>query len=285
MSLVLNTRVRRIAMVSAVAVGTGLPVVALAQPASAAPAFTAYHSVSGKTHQQRFNYLSKRGYRPISLAVAGSASPRYTAVWVKRGGPAFRAFHGYGAAATQRYYDNARKQGFTPTIIAATGAGAKAVFAGVFEKKAAKSFSWANLTAAKFAQHNSWAAKHGYIPIAVDAYGTAAAPRYLGVWAPNPRKVRWSVSVAKTAAAHHGLFNTQVKRGWRPSYVVHGVGLRITAVWRSDRIGPWAEYTGMSSAGYQKRFNDFRKRGFYPIQVSGGGSGSSARYAAIWAKN
>lgn len=277
---------RKIAAVSAVAVATGLPVVAVAQPAAAAaPAFTAYHSVTGRTHQARFDYLSRHGYRPISLAVAGASSPRYTAVWVKRSGPAFKAFHGYNAAAVQRYYRAAVRQGYQPTIIAATGAGSRAVFAGVFEKKRGKFYAYANLSAAKLAQHNRYAASHGYIPISVDAYGTTARPQYAGVWVANPRRVKWAVSVAKTAAGHHAYFVAQTRRGRRPSDVVVGAGLRYTSIWRSDKIGPWREYTGMSSAGYQRRFNDLKRRGFYPIQVSGGGTGPTARYAAIWAKN
>jgi hypothetical protein len=93
------------------------------------------------------------------------------------------------------------------------------------------------------------------------------------------------VSVAQTFAGHDKLFKAQVQRGWRPSYVAVGAGVRYSAIWRNDKIGSWYEYTGMTTAGYEKRLKDLKARGYYPIQVSAGGSGSGTRYAAIWAEN
>src|SRR4051794_17552974 len=74
-----------------------------AAPALAkAPAVTAYHGVSGATHQQRFDSLSQQGYRMISLSVYGDRfNPLYAAVWVQRGGPAWAALHGLDAAGYQ----------------------------------------------------------------------------------------------------------------------------------------------------------------------------------------
>jgi Bacterial tandem repeat domain 1 len=276
---------RRLVTVSAVAAGMAAPVVIMAEPASAAPSYVEYHSVTGATHQAKFNSLSKRGYRPISLALSGSSNPRYTAVWVKRSGPAYRAFHGYTAGATQKYYDYWTKRDYQPTVMAATGSGSSARYAGIFEKKKGKFFAYGNLTASKFAYYNKYAHSHGYIPISVDAYGTTKAPRYLGVWVANPKKVKWSVSVAKTYAAHDKLFKSRFKKGWRVSDVMVGPGLRYTAIWRTDKIGGWYEYTGMTTKQYVARLKQLKAKGFYPVQVSGGGTGSGVRYAAVWYKN
>jgi len=110
-----------------------LALLALLTPAAttqAAPAFVAYHGATGATHQAKFNDLSKKGFRMISLSVYDNpASPRYAAVWVKQPGPAFAAVHGVSPNGYQAFFDTWVPKGYRPIIVTATGAGAGAVFA------------------------------------------------------------------------------------------------------------------------------------------------------------
>ncbi|MQY04676.1 hypothetical protein [Actinomadura macrotermitis] len=297
------TRRRGIAAAAVLAVGIAVPVTvaqvsgssADARPRTAAPvaadaaaaartAFYAYHGKTAAYHLAAYKKLKGAGYRPISLNVSNRANPAYAAVWVKRSGPAFTEVVGKNAAGFQSSFNALRKKGYQPTVVTATGEGKTALYAGIFEKKGGKFSAHANLTAAGLAKYNKYAAQHGFIPVSVDAYGSAKSPRYVAVWNANPRHVKWNVSVARSFAAHDKLFQAQMKRGWRPSFVAVGTGLTYTAIWRNDRIGAWYEYTGMSSSGYQQRFDYFKARGFHPIQVAAGGAGANARYAAIWAR-
>src|SRR3982751_3001352 len=102
--------------------------------AKAGTAVTAYHGVSGATHQQRFDSLSQQGYRMISLSVYGARSnPLYAAVWVQRGGPAWAAVHGLDAAGYQAKFDELTGAGYVAVRVSATGSRTDPVFAAVFE--------------------------------------------------------------------------------------------------------------------------------------------------------
>ncbi|KAB2345982.1 hypothetical protein [Actinomadura rudentiformis] len=297
----MNTHIKgrrgAVAVAALAAVGVAVPVVVTqtggasaaeqraAAPVAAvakAPAYVEYHAKSKTYHLATGKKLARSGYRPISLNVSDRANPRYAAVWVKRSGPAFTQVVGQTRATFQKSFTNLRKKGYQPITITATGSGASGLYSGIFEKKKGAFFSWGDLTAAKLAQHNKYAVSKGFIPISIDAYGTAKAPRYLAVWVANPRKVKWSVSLNKSFAAHDKLFKAQVKKGWRPSFVAVGSG--YTAIWRNDKIGPWVELTGMTSAVLTARLKQAKAKGYYPIQIAGGGTGASSRYAAIWRK-
>ena len=56
------------------------------------------------------------------------------------------------------------------------------------------------------------------------------------------------------------------------------------SLFKDDMVGPWVARHGMTSADYQTEFDQQNGRGFYPISVQGGGSGSDTRYAAIFAQ-
>jgi CubicO group peptidase (beta-lactamase class C family) len=56
------------------------------------------------------------------------------------------------------------------------------------------------------------------------------------------------------------------------------------SIFRDDSVGAWDARHGLSSADYQTAFNQFTARGELPLDVHGGGSGSNAVYAAVFAK-
>jgi len=255
------------------------PVAATAAAAKGTP-FVEYHGKTAAYHVAQYKKLSKSGYRLISLNVSDRAHPKYAAVWLKKSGPAFTEVIGQSRTKFQKTFDGLRKKGYQPTVVTATGPSASALYSGVFEKKGGKFFSWGDLSAAKLASYNKYAAKNGYIPVSIDAYGTAKSPRYLGVWVANPRKVKWSVSLAKSFGAHDKLFKAQVKKGYRTSYVVVGTGNTYSAIWRNDKVGAWAERTGLTSAQLTSYVNKGRSQGAHPIQIAGGGN----VYAGIWTK-
>ena len=63
-------------------------------------------------------------------------------------------------------------------------------------------------------------------------------------------------------------------------------GLRYSMVWRKNKDKrAWAEYRGMTSAEYNKKWKDFKKRGYRPIDIESYRSGGKQLYAGIWVKN
>ncbi|MFC7648098.1 hypothetical protein ACFQX6_52250 [Streptosporangium lutulentum] len=106
---------------------------------------------------------------------------------------------------------------------------------------------------------------------------------------------------APLIVAYHGLtsaqqtkrFNTLSAQGYQPITVSISIDSsghsRYAAVWSTSggAMGklPFAMYQDMSSAGYQKRFEQYTAQGYLPAAVSATGVGASARFAAIFVKS
>lgn len=260
--------------------------------------FEAYHGATGSTHQTKFNDLTSRGFRIISLSVYGDpGDARYAAVWVKRDGPAWVAVHGVNADGYQSFFNNWTAQGFVPVLVSATGTSGNAVFAAVFEKNV----------------HGSWLARHGMpagpassvgtfeninataatgkmILRSVAIYGTPLDRRYAAIWHSNPGYVKWHMHSSDTAASYQTVFNAETQlpgytlHAWRPAYVTLSGDQIYCSVFKDDVVGPWVARHGLTSDQYQAEFDRQNAQGFYPICVQGGGTGAGTRYAAVFAQ-
>jgi CubicO group peptidase (beta-lactamase class C family) len=255
--------------------------------------FVAYHDRTGADHQAHFNMLYPQGYRMISLSVYQRSSPLYAAVWVRRDGPDWSAVHGVDAAGYQAAFDAAAAAGFHPVILSAAGPSANPVFAGVFEQRPGPiPLTRFGLTSGDKAdagtiQHwDEQAHTNGWIMTCGAVYGDAANPAYAGIWPANDdRRLAWSAAgILDQSADYQARFDAQVA-GWaRPGYVSVSDDERYLSIFVDDQIGPWIARHGLTSAEYQAEFDRLVPLGFFPICVQGGGSGSSIRFAAIFAR-
>ncbi|MGW3350771.1 hypothetical protein ACWDA3_46335, partial [Nonomuraea rubra] len=98
---------------------------------------------------------------------------------------------------------------------------------------------------------------------------------------------------AISSAQQSARFATLRAKGYRPitvSVTFDAAGRsRYSATWSASgrALGgdlPWAFYQDMSSSGYQTRFEQLTAQGFQPAVVSATGSGTGARFAAIFVK-
>ncbi|MFD0886401.1 hypothetical protein ACFQ08_17795 [Streptosporangium algeriense] len=263
---------------ASVAAATLVTVAGPAANAQATPAFSGYHGVTGQQQTERFNTLRGQGYRPITFTVDNASAPRYGAVWVKRSGPAWAMIQGMSSSGYQKRFDSYLAQGYRPTSVSATGSGSDAVFAAIFEKVPGRFFAKHNLTTGQFTAANADAAKRGYVLTAANVYGSADDPRYVAVWTQGSQP--WSVTVGKSFDEHHAEFLARTKKGERPSLVAVGPDESYTSVWVKDSGPAWYEYTGMTSSGYQKRFDELKGKGFLPTLLDAEGG----TYTAIWTK-
>lgn len=254
------------------------------------PQFEAYHGKDSQHHQTRFDALAPNGWRMISLSVHGNPSdPRYSVVWVKEHGPSYVAVHDLLISKYQRWFDDQTKKGYAPVLVAATGGGANAVVAAVFEKGINK----------------RWVAKHGLVSGADDdqntiefwckqarrdglvlrsgsIYGSSSQRLHLAVWHEEP-EAHWNWRTAESAINHQTWFNAFREVPLRPGFVTLSEHQLYFSAFRDDSIGEWHARHNMTSTGYQGQFDDFKKRGLYPVCVQGGGEGSNTRYASIFA--
>ena len=262
--------------------------------ASALP-FEAYHGVTGAYHQARFDDLSARGYRIISISIYGDpADARYAAVWVQRSGPAFIAVHGITTAEYQAAFDNATAQGYAPVLVSATGPIASARFAAVFEQGIVGAWkgrhglvSGDQYTAGTVEHENGLGYTDKLYMRSVTVYGDASNRRYAAIWHTYPvgRGFGNAWQSAMSAGAYQQVFNdlAESSLGYRPATLAVASDATITSVFRSDAIGVWSARHNLTSDQYQQAFNDATAQGLIPLCVQGGGVGANTRYAAIFA--
>lgn len=262
-------------------------------PLRCAGQFASYHQATSAQHQSYFNTYSGQGYRMISLSVYGDpANPLYAAVWVKRAGPAWVAAHGLNGSQYQNMYDTYTPQGYRPTLITATGSGSSTVFAIVMEKSSV-TWGWAarhglvsgsNADSSTIQYWMKWAQDNGYIPIQTMRYGTAGSPNYGVVLIGNPTNIQWNWFDGVDASGYQNYFNAFTAMLYRPAFPVLSDSSYYLSVFRDDSVGGYYAVHDLSSADYQTAFNTYTGQGYYPISVQGGGIGSGARYAAVFAK-
>jgi hypothetical protein len=261
--------------------------------------FEAYHGVTGAQHQANFNRLVAHGYRMISLSVYGDpGDARYAAVWVQRQGPAWVAVHGVDSAGYQSFFNLWTAKGYVPVLISAAGPVSTAIFAAVFEQGLTAPWmarhgmtSGPQSNAGTFQHLNATALAQSMIVRSFAIYGSMNDRRYAAVWHANPGFVKWHIHPADPAADYQVTFNAETQlpgyqlAGYRPAYVALSDDHTYCSVFKDDVVGPWVARHGMTSGEYQSEFDQQSARGFYPICVQGGGTGSQTRYAAIFAQD
>ncbi|MFI7642989.1 hypothetical protein [Nonomuraea sp. NPDC049400] len=253
-----------------------MTVVAPAADAQARPAWVAYHGLTAAQSVDRVRQLRDQGFRPITVNV--SDGERYAAVWVKGGSPSnWGVWQGMSADEFQQQFDKGLREGVQPTSVSATGPADSPVYTAVFEKRSGKFVARSNLTPDQFGAANKQAADQGLTLTSVDVYGTSDDLRYVGVWTAN-RRGAWYCTYGRTREQHEAAFYAQKKQGFRPVKVAVAPDGTYTAVWRRDGDRSWAHYIDMTSAGFQKRFDDLKAKGLSPVQVNA----ENGRYAAIW---
>ncbi|MFY9341718.1 MAG: serine hydrolase [Planctomycetota bacterium] len=252
----------------------------LAPPATAQ--VVAYHDQNGAAHQLQHDTLSPLGYRMIALTIYGTtSSPSYAAVWVQRSGPVFAAFHGLTAAQYQTFADTWSPLGYRPRILSAMGSAANPRFAGSYELTNAAGWTSHGLTEAQFWTERSNARDLGLDVTAVDIYGSAADPRYIVAF--GPVSYGQHEVVSSDVAGFQVHFDALANGHARPSLVGFNDAQRFVSLWRSDDVGDWIAHTDMTAAEYQTNFDTYILQNRYPISLQASGSGSSRRFAAVWA--
>ena len=246
----------------------------------------AWHDRDTANHVAQRDKFAEKGFRPLSLSIYGNPdNPLYAAVMVKR--PqiiATRSVIGKTQAEYQQVFEDMAADGFGPFIITATGPRNGAVFAGSFRKMSSIPLTRSNLSQADFIELNKQQHDAGKILIWADCFGTPDDPRYCAIWGPNPNKIAWNIdAVDEGGDKLQQRFEAMKGMGARPALVSVTPAGRIMELFVDSQIGPWNSKVGMTSAEYQAEFNANAEAGRWPICVSASGSGSGARFAAIFA--
>lgn len=273
------------------ALGVGLAATGLTLPdvptptVSAALPFEAYHDQTVEQHHNRSFDLIKRGYRITSLSMYDAPdNARYAAVWVKQPGQEIsRMLYNATAAEYQAVFDAQNKAGCAPVLISATGdVGEQGRYAAVFVRNAPGPWiARHNLNRDEFDAQNNAAKAQKLIPRSVVIYsnGNYQNPNHLygGVWHRNTTGAEWEYGVATTSEASAGVFGYHTRVFAAATY-----NRRILWLASNDSFGWSGEVWWRTPEEYQQAFDMHASRGLVPFSVAGSGSGSNARYAAVF---
>jgi CubicO group peptidase (beta-lactamase class C family) len=249
--------------------------------------FEAYHGCTAQQHQEAFDRLSRQSFRMISLNVYGDpADARYNAVWIERPGPGFLAFHGVRDADFQSRFDAAVASGHAPVLVTATGAGSAGTFAAVFEQGVPGPWMARHgLTRAALEAENVRATQGGMVLRSMSMYGAIGDARYAAVWHARRAGVAAHLRSHVPAPAYQAVFDAETSLPFfRPSTLVVGEDQALAAVFANDVVGRWSAHHGLTADDYQRVFDSNVANGLMPLCVSAGGTGSAARFAAIFAE-
>lgn len=253
----------------------------------------AWHGKALDDHVKLRDDAAHDGYRFLSLSIHGpTQSPRYTAVMIKR--PVVVAQRDWplmSAAQFQQTFDEQAQQGYGPVIISAIGSGADPRCAAVFEPQDPLPLTRHGLRRGDDSDlgtiqgMNRKAKEDGLILRWATVYGDASEPRYAAVWVPNKDHTVWNADgVLESGSDFQARFDAEVSGWCRPSHITLNADQQYLSTFVDREIGPWVAAHGMTSDGYQSKFDALTQKGYFPIRVQGGGSGSSTRYAALFVK-
>ena len=141
-----------------------------------------------------------------------------------------------------------------------------------------------NLSKAEFIDLNAEQKDKGTILIWADCFGTPDNPRYCAIWGPNPGDIAWNIdAVDEGGAKLQQRFEAMKGMGARPALLSVTPSGNLMEMFVDSHIGAWKSKAGMTSSEYQTEFNANAEAGRWPVCVSASGSGSGARFAAIFA--
>jgi CubicO group peptidase (beta-lactamase class C family) len=150
-------------------------------------------------------------------------------------------------------------------------------------------YSHRGLTRAELAAVYDARVADGMIPINLGARSSGLVDNEFSiVWRENVDGRNWKAHWDLTSEQYHARWEQYRDEGYRPLGVTsyHFGGLQLFAgIWIENRenLG-WASYRGLTNEEYADWFQEYRDRGYRPIDIDGYDDGG-VRYATIWWEN
>ncbi|KAF8909654.1 penicillin-binding protein [Gymnopilus junonius] len=222
----------------------------------------------------------------ISLSAYGQPPNNlYTAVWVQRSGSSWQAIHEASASAYQSWFDTNNQAGYVSTIVTVTGPSSSPVYAGVMEKNGVTDwYQKCGLTNSQYYNELNSAQINRFFLKSFAEYGSASDRRYCGIWYYNQQYDKYTAFVDDSYNVYQTTFNAETtKPYWRPSYLSVSEDHLISSAFVDTDIGPWVARHAMTASDLQAEYETQSAAGYYIVHLQGGGTGSNANYAAIFA--
>jgi CubicO group peptidase (beta-lactamase class C family) len=269
---------------------TGAAGLALGMPKEALAALTPQNTVCwfGKSHADHSALVDKwaaKGFRSISVSIYGDAgSPTYAAVMTLR--PqivAERQFYAQTRDQLQATFNDQASKGFGPYILSATGSVGSQVYCTCFRPMNPIPLTRLDLADADFQTYNNGQHQAGNVLLSFDAFGDPDSPHFAAVWVANPNRFAWACTNSPDdQPTSQQRFDAQWASWSRPQDLTMSGPGRSVVCYTESGIGAVTCEINMTGDEFQAKFNSEAAAGRMPLRVSGAGSGSDARYAAIF---
>jgi hypothetical protein len=123
-----------------------------------------------------------------------------------------------------------------------------------------------------------------YILKSFTEYGSPSYRRYCGVWYHNDQSDKYTTFVDESYSEYQTTFDAETKKPfWRPSYLSVSEDHKISSTFVDTDVGTWVARHGMTASNLQSEYETQKAAGRYIIHLQGGGTGSNANFAALWA--
>jgi len=247
----------------------------------------ARHGVAARDYQCLFDQAVNAGYALEwidGFDVGGKVY--YNAIFRPNSGT-WAAFHGLSGAQYQQRFDEYTGKGYRPYQVESYGSSNGARYAVIFRKKSGPAYSaYHGLSAGEHQQRMDGLSASGYRPRNVSVVSSGGQRRYTALY----EKVdigSWQAKSQLTADQYQQAFNSNAQQGRQVVYLngyVHDGQPYYSAIWSSKAAGQYKARHGLTSNEYQSEWESTTGSGLLTRNVTGYGSGDSARYAAIWRK-
>ena len=223
------------------------------------PAMAARHGMSANAYQDAFNNFAKQGYRLtwISAYSVGN-SPKFAAIWEKKGGPAWAAKHNMTSAQYQQSVDDFIKKGYRVQQVCGYDVKNQAYFAAIWEKSSGPWAAKHNLTAAQYqSAFNDFSSK-GFVLRNVSGYEIGKKDYYAAVW-DKEKSPLWSARHGISADNYQHVFDNKYYQGYVPVYLnafASGRSNNFNVIWENTAMkGSDMQDIDNAAEGYMKSQN------------------------------
>ncbi len=200
---------------------------------------------------------------------------------------AWVSHHGMSSATYQKKFDQYVAQGFRLVWVDGYAVGGQDRYAAIWDKS--PSGAWVahhGMNSATYQAKFDQYVGQGYRLLLVSGYGVAGQDRYAALWQKSPSGA-WVAHHGMSSAGYQAKFDEYTGKGYRLRHVSGydvGGSDRYAAIWDKNPTTAWVAHHGMSSAGYQAKFDEYTGKGYRLVLVSGYEKGGQDRYAALWRK-
>ncbi len=250
-----------------------------------APFYPYYHNVDASLFQVGFEYYAQMGYAPTDFTFHRRGQLLRVSGIFEKSNEGFIVHHGMTESTYIKNWEKYRKKGFRPhkqCVYPARNGSPR--FACIWRPVKGEGWeSYHRLTPQQFNVKVNNMAKQGYRLTDFSVYSKGKNLRVAAIWAKDPKVhyVWWGL----TSAAFNSKFKELGKKGFALTHFEAyktGSATRYGGIWTKGIFKSFMHWYGLTSNGYQSKFNLMAKQGWRLMEVVG--YSNSMRFSGLWTK-